>query len=86
MKKHIKYIYFLLMLLLFFLCFKFIRNKKKDNDDLKNDQKVKELVLSEETLKELDSLNERIDSLTVKNDIKFGRVIETKKKESGKKK
>ncbi|OXA95757.1 hypothetical protein [Flavobacterium hercynium] len=58
---------------------------KKDNDDFKNDQKAKEVVLSEETLKGLDSLNERIDSLTVKNDIKFGRIVEIKKKEKGKK-
>ncbi|PAM95520.1 hypothetical protein B4N84_09640 [Flavobacterium sp. IR1] len=58
---------------------------KKDNDDFKNDQKAKEVVLFEETLKGLDSLNERIDSLTVKNDIKFGRIVEIKKKEKGKK-
>ncbi len=55
-----------------------------DNNNSKNQQKVKEVILSEETLKELDTLNERIDSLTVKSDIKFGRVIETKKKESNK--
>lgn len=46
----------------------------KNNNDSKNNQKVKEVILSEETLRELDSLNERIDSLTVKSDIKFGRV------------
>lgn len=85
MKKHIKYICFILVLVLFFLCFTFIRNMKKDNDDFKNDQKAKEVVLFEETLKGLDSLNERIDSLTVKNDIKFGRIVEIKKKEKGKK-
>ena len=69
-----KYIYFILALILIFICLKFIKNMDKNNNDSKNNQKVKEVILSEETLRELDSLNERIDSLTVKSDIKFGRV------------
>jgi len=50
-------------------------NKNSNSEKV---EKQNEEVLSEETLKEIDSLNKSIDSLTVKNNIKFGRVIETK--------
>ena len=73
-----KYIYFISALLLILLSFKFINNVINNDNKIKKDQHLKEEILSEETLKELDSLNKSIDSLSVKNDIKVGRVIETK--------
>lgn len=73
-----KYIYFISAVLLILLSLKFINNMINSDNNIKKDQRLKEEILSEETLKELDSLNKSIDSLPAKNDIKVGRVIETK--------
>jgi PBP1b-binding outer membrane lipoprotein LpoB len=71
-----KYTYFLLSALLL-LGLVFITNKK--NSHTESTQKPQDEILSENTLKEIDSLNSSIDSLTIKNNIKFGRVVETEK-------
>jgi len=71
-----KYAYFLLSALLL-LGLVFIMNKK--NSHTNSTQKPQDEILSENTLKEIDSLNSSIDSLTINNNIKFGRVLETKK-------
>ncbi|CAD0006861.1 MULTISPECIES: hypothetical protein [Flavobacterium] len=71
-------IYFVSVLIFAFLCLKFPQNRHDKNSNIKTNQLPKEEMLSEETLKSIDSLNKSIDSLTIKNNTKIGPVIEVK--------
>jgi hypothetical protein len=75
-------IYFVSVLIFAFLCLKFPQNRNDKNSKIKTHQLPKEEMLSEETLKSIDSLNKSIDSLTIKNNTKIGPVTEVKIKKS----
>jgi regulatory protein YycI of two-component signal transduction system YycFG len=79
-----KIIYFTFVLIMVFLCFKYF-NKMKDNKKIKDETKKEEVIFSDETLRELDSLNKSIEEITAKDGSKFGPVIEIKIKDSVKK-
>lgn len=69
-------VYFVLVLIIAFFCLKLPQNRDAKNINIKPNQNPKEEILSEETLKSVDSFNKSLDSFINKNNNKVGPVIE----------